>query len=122
MNLTGRGPGRDKGGVQSGRISQNFSRIFQSDKVGGRKCRAQEREAGGFWDGGCRGDDPRVGAAEDYAGERSHCVELIAVVRRWCINTGRAKERFTNIVRSWIVALIIIQNGVVSVSVPKIIE
>ena len=36
MNLTGRGPGRDKGGVQSGRISQNFSRIFQSDKVGGR--------------------------------------------------------------------------------------
>ena len=33
MNLTGRGPGRDKGGVQSGRIGQDFSRLFRSVKL-----------------------------------------------------------------------------------------
>ena len=34
MNLTGRGPGRDKGEVHSGRISQNFNRLFRSVKLG----------------------------------------------------------------------------------------
>ena len=33
MNLTGRGPGRDKGEVHSGRISQNFNRLFRSVKL-----------------------------------------------------------------------------------------
>ena len=33
MNLTGRGPGRDKGGVQSGRITRDFSRLFRSVKL-----------------------------------------------------------------------------------------
>ena len=37
MNLTGRGPGRDKGGVHSGRITQNFSRLFRSVKLARRK-------------------------------------------------------------------------------------
>ena len=37
MNLTGRGPGRDKGGVQSGRITRDFSRLFRSGKLVRRK-------------------------------------------------------------------------------------
>ena len=37
MNLTGRGPERDKGRVHSGRISQNFSRLFRSVKLARRR-------------------------------------------------------------------------------------
>ena len=43
MNLTGRGPGRDKGGVQSGRISQNFSRLFRSVKLARRNQYAKSQ-------------------------------------------------------------------------------